>query len=708
MPDAAMAQIGGGPCDDSYRSAPALFEIPYEEEDGSVGTQLLSGGIVVVGSLENSRAECTETKLELPERDVFGATGRVEQSLSLIAGLQQFRRADSRSANPTSQGVTMRGLGGNASSRALIFIDDVPQADPFGGWVAWPGLDAVNLRGVRIRKGAGQVTAGPGALAGVIELESVQRLQQRDDSITIGYGSRNSIEARGRYLEWVGSGTLSLSGSYARGDGFAPVIESQRGAVDRTAPYEQAGAALRLWFPAGDTTDVQVNLRGFTDKRDRGVDFSDNSNDGLDASLRLVGQGNWAYMLTGYTQLREFTSEFGAVSATRASVTPTLDQFATPSLGLGLRFEIRPPVGDRAELRLGGEWRGTRGETRENFTFVGGLPTRLRTAGGQTDSFGLFAEGAWNASNTLIFSAGGRIDQWRISDGFRREVNIGGDVRSDERFADRSGTEVTGRLGAALTLSDYWSVKASAYTGWRLPTLNELYRPFRVGADATAANENLSPENIIGAEASLAFIDDGWDRDHRADITLFYNRLDDAIANFSLGQGPGLFPGVGFVAAGGTYRRRANLDAIISMGLEIDARIALDDYWGVRLAYSYVDAKVRGRGLSATLDGLRPAQVPHHGGNIGLDFGQGGSGLQGAFGLRYTSGQFDDDANSRRLKSALTADAMLYYRFDGGLGIELRGENLFDARVEAAISSGGIVERATPRTIWLGIRWNFN
>lgn len=698
----AMAQIGGDACTDSYRTT--SFGATFVE-GGEEGGQI-DGAITVVGSLDNALAECTETKIELPQFDAYGATGRVEQSISAIAGLQQFRRSDSRSANPTSQGVTLRGLGGNAASRALVFIDDVPQADPFGGWVSWPGLDAINLRGVRVRKGAGQASSGPGAVAGVIELESVQRLRQRSDSLTLGYGSRNSIEARGRYLQWLGEGNVSLSGSYARGDGFVPIIKSQRGAVDRAAPYEQAGVALRMVLPVAPSTDLQVSLRGFNDTRDRGVDFSDNRNSGVDASARLVKHwGDWQGSVTGYLQIREFSSEFGAVSATRATVTPTLDQFATPSMGRGLRFEIRPPLGDDAELRIGGEWRRNSGETKEKFTFVAGSPTRLRTAGGYSDSYGVFVEGSFKASDALTLSAGGRVDRWAIRDGFRKEVNIGGTVRSDDRFTDRSGTESTGRIGASLALSNTWRIKSSAYTGWRLPTLNELYRPFRVGADATAANELLAPERIKGVEASLSF---GEDREQRADLTIFYNRLDDAIANVSLGAGPGVFPGVGFVAAGGTYRQRQNLEAIISKGIELDARMPLSNAVGLRIAYSYVDAQVRGTGASAGLNGLRPAQVAKHAGNASIDFQNDVADWQAAFTMRYIGSQFDDDANSRNLADAITADAMVHHRFGGGLALELRGENLFDTRIEAAISSAGIIEGATPRTIWFGVRWNFD
>jgi len=72
-------------------------------------------------------------------------------------------------------------------------------------------------------------------------------------------------------------------------------------------------------------------------------------------------------------------------------------------------------------------------------------------------------------------------------------------------------------------------------------------------------------------------------------------------------------------------------------------------------------------------------------------------------GSRYVGAQFEDDTNSRRLASALTLDAGVGYRLGEKLRLELRGENLFDARVEAAVGSDGVIERATPRTIWAGI-----
>jgi outer membrane receptor protein involved in Fe transport len=367
-------------------------------------------------------------------------------------------------------------------------------------------------------------------------------------------------------------------------------------------------------------------------------------------------------------------------------------------------------LGDDFELRLGGEWRRAIGETKENFTFVAGAPTRLRTAGGKSDSYGAFAELSVEPMDGVTLSAGGRLDRWQIENGFRREVNIGGTVRSDDRFVDRAGTEETARLGAAYNFEDDWLIKASAYTAWRLPTLNELYRPFRVGADATAANEELRPERIKGVEAGLSYNPSSYfgGRGTFGNLTLFYNRLDNAIANVTLGQGAGVFPGVGFVAAGGAYRQRQNLEAIVSKGVELDGRIAVVDGLGLTFGFAYVDSKVKGRGAALALDGLRPAQVPKHFAGAGFDYREDQGPWQAAFNLRYVGRQFDDDANTRRLKEALTADFMVHYEFADDWGLELRAENIFDARIEAAISGNGIIERALPRTLWLGLRREFH
>ena len=223
------------------------------------------------------------------DRLTGSASGRLEDILRDAAGFQQFRRSDARSAHPTSQGATLRGLGGNASSRALILLDGVPQADPFGGWVSWSAFDPTRLGLIRVTRGGGSGAYGPGALAGTIELMSAGPTQLSPLWGGFAYGSRDSVDADLGLSAPLGGGFASLSANYARGDGFTPIVAAARGPADRPAPYEQASAAARAVIPIGAETELHANGLLMLDKRDRGVDFTDNRNIGADASLRLVG-----------------------------------------------------------------------------------------------------------------------------------------------------------------------------------------------------------------------------------------------------------------------------------------------------------------------------------------------------------------------------------------------------------------------------------
>jgi outer membrane cobalamin receptor len=161
------------------------------------------------------------------ERLTGSASGRLEDILRDVPGFQLFRRSDARSANPTSQGATLRALGGNASSRALLVLDGVPQSDPFGGWINWPAYDPESLRAVRVVRGGGSGANGAGALAGTIELFSAGPAELRGLGAEVAIGSRDSVDARAAAGADLGGGFASISGHFARGDGFVPIVKEQ-------------------------------------------------------------------------------------------------------------------------------------------------------------------------------------------------------------------------------------------------------------------------------------------------------------------------------------------------------------------------------------------------------------------------------------------------------------------------------------------------
>ncbi|HKX90589.1 MAG TPA: TonB-dependent receptor plug domain-containing protein, partial [Sphingopyxis sp.] len=322
MPVAAVAQEDYDGGIDWTTADPVASHSPYE--------------IVVRGGLlQHNDGDLIQSSAVLADLPT-GLGARVENRLRDEAGLVQFRRSDGRSAHPTSQGITLRGLGGNASSRALVTLDGVPQADPFGGWVAWSAFDAINLGGAIITRGGGGGADGPGALAGTVGLYSTMT-----DGVTASaaYGSRDSWDASASAGGDLGNGQFAVDGRYGRGDGFIPIAKGQRGRVDRAAGYEQGGLGVRLRFDAGDDSRVEASLRGFADRRDRGTDFTTSKTDGIDASLRFVHDpyGATQWFALAYIQLRDFESGFASVAAGRNSVAPALFQ-RVPATGLGARF----------------------------------------------------------------------------------------------------------------------------------------------------------------------------------------------------------------------------------------------------------------------------------------------------------------------------------------------------------------------------------
>jgi outer membrane receptor protein involved in Fe transport len=629
------------------------------------------------------------------DRLTGSASGRTEEVLRDVPGFQLFRRSDSRSANPTSQGATLRALGGNASSRVLLVLDGVPQTDPFGGWVSWPAYHPERLGEARVTRGGGSGVQGPGALAGTIELASATPGDLRGVRGRTAYGSRDGFDAFAGLGLPAGGGFVALSGAWQRGDGFIPIVREQRGPADRPSPYEQMSLAVRAVGPLPGGAELQASGLVFSDARERGTAFSEIRTRGADASLRLVGR-RWSAL--GYVQTRDFYNSFAGVGAGRAVVNRTSEQFSVPATGLGARIEARPRIGSGLDLRIGGDWRLTEGETRERYAFVSGLGTRGRVAGGETRTIGGFAEAALTADRVTL-TAGGRLDRWALSKGRLNErVLATGAILTDTAFRDRSGWEPTGRAGIAWRAADGATVRGAAYLGWRLPTLNELYRPFRVGTDATAANAELGPERLQGVEGGL-----DWRPAPRARIafTAFANRLTGAIANVTLGRGPGNFPGVGFVAAGGDYRQRQNLDSIDAKGLEAEARYAMGS-WTASAGWSWVDARVRASGAALPLDGLRPAQTARH--SLSSTLIWSGKGARASVTARYSGGQFEDDLNRQLLPAAFTLDATALVPIGRRIAIEARAENAANARILAGISGDGVRERATPRTLWVGLR----
>lgn len=613
------------------------------------------------------------------ERLTNDASSRIENVLRDIAGFAQFRRSDSRSANPSAQGATLRALGGNASSRALVLLDGVPQADPFFGYVPFSALVPERLSLIRVTRGGGAGAFGAGAVAGTIEMASAGRDMLPDVSAGAFYGSRDASEVSASVTPDLGAGFVSLAGRWDRGDGFFTTPKEQRNAFSVPAAYDGWSVGLRGVAPVSTNLEVQVRGLVFRDERTLRFAGADSSSEGQDASVRLVAKGRWQVDALAYVQARNFSNivinSFGR---------KTLDQRNTPSTGVGGKIEVRPPVGQAHVLRIGADLRRADGDMYENAFNAGtGQLTTQRHAGGESTTMGFFVEDDWTLGN-LVLTAGGRIDRWTITNGFFRERDAAGAPVTNAEFADRDGSRATGRAGVLFNVTPALALRAAAYTGFRIPTLNELYRPFVVFPVRTQANAALDPERLKGVEA-------GWDvrpiEGVSLGFTAYYNRLEGAIANVTIGP---------------DLRQRQNVDAIVAKGVELTAQGKLSDFF-LSASYAYSHSEVKAAGAQAALDGMAPAQSPRHMASATLGWAP-ASGPALSATVRYVGKQYEDDLQTDILPDAVTVDGVVSMPVKGGLRLVGRVENLFDEEVVTR-NVGGSMDLGTPRTFWIGLRF---
>ncbi len=607
---------------------------------------------------------------------------RIDEALSQSAGASLFRRSTSLVANATIQGASLRAIAPSGAGRALVTLEGAPITDPFGGWVIWSAIPSDTIDNITIVRGAGAGPYGAGALTGVISLQEAHAPSVLD----LAYGERGYARAAGA---WSGDGvTLAFSGESFNGD--IPV-RTGRGAADNRTDYESYAASAR-WLGALADGAASLRLGLYDESRGAGIVGAESRSRGAHVSAAYARENaSHGWRVQGWAALSDFANSSAAISADRNTATPAADQYETPALGLGANIAYRARR-DALEWEIGADARYADGESRERFRYMAGEFTRGRIAGGATLIAGLYGE-ASHESGPWLITGGLRADYSGAFDARRIEYDLATGAHTlNDASPDADEIVPTARLGVRRDMGGF-ALRAAAYSGFRAPTLNELHRPFRVGNDVTEANAALQSERLAGAEIGIGGAN--W----RA--ALFYNRLDDAIGNVTLGVGPGTFPRVGFLPAGGAYRQRQNLGRIEAFGIEADANWSFGPL-DLRLGAAATDAEVTRAAAAPQLVGLRPAQAPEYTATFGL-----GWRISPAWSLaldgRWESARWEDDLNTRRLSAAFNADARLAWRLNERAAIVLAAENLFDAAIETGETGLGVESFAPARIVSIGL-----
>jgi outer membrane receptor protein involved in Fe transport len=620
-----------------------------------------------------------------------------------VPGFSLFRRNSSRTANPTTQGVTLRNFGPSGAGRTLVLLDGIPLNDPFAGYVLWSQVPPASIESVVVVPGGGAGLWGNAALAGTIFLVS-QPMTANSGSAEASVGNCDTYEAAAEGTVIHAPIAVSVFAERFSTSGYPVVRPDQRGPVDNTASADSNLFDLHAQWQVNSDSSLRLVVRHFDDERGNGTTLTKNDTVGTDASAVWTTQfpaQSGELQLSVYGQHRKFRSAFSSINDARDMETPALDQFDVPADAIGGSAVWSMEAGGGHRLTVGSDFRWVKGETNEAYLWDGAKFTRLRNAGGKQSFVGVFAQDTWSVSDRITILGGVRFDHWDLFDGFRKESEReSGVVSLDSHLADRDGNEINGRIGMRLEATKNLAFRGAAYTGFRVPTLNELYRPFRVGNDVTEANPDLKPERLLGGEAGL-----DWQvtQTIRLSTTAFLNRMEDAVGNVTIGFGPRTFNPGGFIPAGGVLRQRQNIDLVLAPGVE--ATVAWQVFPSLALAAGYVfthptveqaaDPALEGKLLPQTPENVVTGMIKWTPTTKWTVTAQ----------TRYSDRQFEDDQNLRGLASFSTFDAAVIYEISRHLSAALRIENLFDEQIETGKSADGLVSIGAPRLVTFGVRW---
>ena len=611
-----------------------------------------------LGTLESPVA----TRLLSEDALATSAAVTLDGELRQLPGLELFRRSSSLVANPSSQGMSLRGLGSTSASRTLLVQDDVPQNDPVGGWIHWQEQPELALKSVEVMRGGGSDLYGSSAIGGVVNLISA-RPTAGGAELRSSYGAEgtydDSLLLQAKRGPWGLLGAGGLLGT----DGYIQEAPWQRGPVDVRSNVHSHNGMLLAEHDSGPLR-LFVRGSGFSEARGNGTPFQTNGT----RLWRYATGGDWQGPRGGVLGLRvygaqeHFRQTFSQIanpSTLRNGETPTKFSL-TPDNELGAAAHWNQPLGAGLLVVLGADVHDVRVWDLEQ-SFGSAATTDLHVH--QRDSAG-YAEAMW-VRKAWTLTASGRVDWFQNYDG--QQLTLNGSTWSpsakqppqfDQRVFDP-------RLGLSRKLANHWAVSASGFRAFRAPTPNELYRSTQVGNKLTFPNGSLLSERATGWETGLAT---EW---HWGSVrtSYFMTQVNRPIVAVTLDA-----------TASPITLKRQNLGQIESQGLAVDFQVAPRRWLAVDGGYQFAHATVTkgpqdvGNWIPEVAHNMASMNVRAYRPKLGtLD-------VQ----ARLSGRQYDDDANLFMLHGYFRLDAYGSHDFGKRLQVFTAAENLLDRQIEVA------------------------
>lgn len=499
----------------------------------------------------------------------------------------------------TSTALRLRGLSGPYIG---VRIDGIDVSDTAGTQCAYDfgSTTSGGISRIEVLRGSQSAMFGSEAIGGVVDITTFRPTEEGTEAkLNLEAGSNGTYSgtaAVGMKTERV---ELAFSASRTITDGISAYAYGTEDDAFRAT-------TLTFYGAYNATENVTVGLNGFA--RNSYLEFDSQSRDNdetEDGKLR----GARAFVIVENDAYRH---EFSYAH------TDTYRHYPQAQYG-------RLYTGNRDQFAYKGSWEGA-GQLSANW----GIDHTVEKFSADSDS------GEADTTSALV----------ELLYAPNEDLDLSLAIRHDDH--SNFGGKTTGRAALAYRPTEDWVIRGVASTGFRAPSLYEMYNGF-------GGNPNLQPETSTNFELGAEYL---FGNDGSLQATLFHTEIEDKID----------WAGAGYVQIPGTTTTR---------GVEISARAEVATGWKVFGSYTYTDASTENATGTS-----RAVRVPRHDLVLGVE-GQITDRISGIATVQHSAGLLDNKPGSwpavvEPMPDYTVANVSVNYAVNDAIAVYLRVENIFD------------------------------
>ncbi|MDI6732688.1 MAG: TonB-dependent receptor [Planctomycetota bacterium] len=580
--------------------------------------------------------------------------------------------------------VNLRGTGGYGE-RTLVLVDGIPQNNVYTGWVEWSQISKESIERIEILRGPASGLYGSNAIGGVINIITKKPESTRQTIFQQKYGSMNTLLTKLGQSGKSGKFSYCFNGEYEQSDGYKGTDPEQSYDIKRFRKEDRV--LTKFMYELDDKSAFTLGYSQFYSKRggrrEYEYGYSRNNHFWLNWSKdgESVSGGDWL------ATLRFNNDEWTNLYDRPPTYSSLYLKESIPTSGLGGSVQSTLRLFDKYTMVTGIDYTDNKLDIDKKY-YTGG---RSGGAKGEQLLIAPFIHNEFKLlDNHLITTLGARYDWIKSYNGKNWDTNPAPSPAYQNDFPAHQWRKFSPKLGLVYHLNNVTTLKSSVGSGFKAPSLFELYATYMRGPLLIESNPQLQPEKVLSYDAGIEqqFLDNLLGK-----LTLYQSNARDYIGERTISVTPP------------RKSRWDNITKVKIQGVESALDWQITNEFSTLFNYTYNKSKIVEYTTDPTVEDNYLANTPLNSYQFGVAYRQPELFDCQAV-LNYNGKRFDNDQNTIELNSYYTFNISLVRNFGKYSRLSVDVENLFDK--EYTVYKGTTQDILSPgRVVNLSLNVNF-